>query len=605
MTKRQFTPSTTRFAVMIAIFCLLGAVLAGRLFQVQIMMHEHFLVKAETQYGLVRTVPADRGAIKTSDGYDLAGTQPAYMVYVSPRLIKDPSETATKIIDALELPKEENSAQATGSAVVDDKGKRIKQLTNILSNEQRDYAQIARKIDISQKQKLEALDIPGLGFQAEEKRYYPEGTLASQVLGFVGSDSKGNDKGYYGIEGYFDRELRGKDGTIALQKDAAGNPIPVGTYHQQPVEPGATITLTINRSLQYMVEQKLKAGVEEKGAESGSAILMEPDTGRILAMANYPTYNPSDWQDAEVYKKQLFRNSAIQDNYEPGSVMKSFTTATGLELGIITPQSTFDSHPYKVGDHTITTADHKYWGESTVTAMLEHSDNTVAAQIGMKIGRDNFLTWLHKIGLDRPTGITLEGEASGQTPLRQDWLPITVATASFGQGVSVTPLQLLEMMATIANDGVQMKPTIIQSIDHNGRTTTVKPESVGRVYSQKTTDQMTAMLKEVVEKGEFHRLALQGYRLAGKTSTSQIPIQTGGYDPNNVITTFVGYAPAEQPKFIMLVKLNKPKVLNSAVTVVPVWMNMATELFRYYGIAPEKIEPTPPAAPTPTPVYIP
>ena len=608
MAKRKPSFAKWRFVAVGGLFVLAGLALAVRLFQIQVMQHESFVVEAQVQYGTAKQVPATRGTIRSADGFDLAGTQPAYLIWADPQIVEHPKEDARKVLQVLadEAAAQEPPPQSTASASKkDDLNKRVSDLADLLDDEQRRWVSIARKVDASVADKVRDLKIKGIYFDSDEKRFYPEGTLASQVLGFVGSDSEGNDHGYYGIEGYFDRELRGKDGWIELEKDTAGNPIPVGTYQTQPVQQGADITLTINRGLQFILEQKLKEGVEKNHASAGSVILMEPSTGRILTMANYPTYNPGDWQLPNVQKDQLYRNAAIQDIYEPGSVMKSFTVATGLELGILTPDSTYTSAPYKVGDHTITTADHKYWGTATVTEMLQHSDNTGAAQFGMKIGRDNFLTWLHKIGMDRPTGITLEGEANSIIPNPEDWLPITLATASFGQGVSVTPLQLLQMMTTIANDGVQMKPTIIQSIEKDGRTVDVKPETVGRIYSSETSGKMTEMLQQVVHKGEFHRLALQQYHIAGKTSTAQIPIP-GGYDPNNVITTFVGYEPAEDPKFIMLVKLNKPSIHNSALTVVPVWMEMAKDLFRHFGIAPVPTPtPDPKATPTPRPTYIP
>src|SRR5690606_20469831 len=329
--------------------------------------------------------------------------------------------------------------------------------------------------------------------------------------------------------------------------------------------------------------------VERYKAESGSVIVMEPKTGRILVMANYPTYNPGEWLNEEVQKNQWFKNRAISDAYEPGSVMKTFTAATGINLGLFGPNSLYESEPYKVGIHTITTANGKYFGTSTLTDMLTHSDNTGAAQFAAKIGQEKFLKALHEIGLDRPTGITLEGEGQSIIPYAGDWLPITLATAAFGQGISVTPLQLLQVMATVANDGVQMKPTILQSVVKEGSAIDVKPEEVGRIFSSEASETVVSMLEQVVKNGEFRRLALQGYGIAGKTSTSQIPI-AGGYDPDDTITTFVGFAPAHEPEFIMLAKLDRPEINNSAETVVPVWMDMAKELFSYYGIGPEESE---------------
>ncbi len=583
-----------RYNLLFAVIAVACVTLVAKLFQVQVMQHEIFLARAEEQYGDAIIVPAKRGTIKSSDGFDLATTQPAYLITANPKLIANPDQAAAGIVEALHSDEVEDAklSNQTNFDNLEDKPQAPKtkqeelaELTEVLSDTSRSWVLIGRKIEKDIADKIKALNIPGIDFRTDQKRFYPEGTLASHVLGFVGKDREGDDHGYYGIEGYFNRDLSGKDGRIVLERDAVGNPIPVGKYVSQPVENGATITLTINRSLQYLLEQKLKTGVEHNHAESGSVIVMEPSTGRILVMANYPTYNPGNWLDPEVQEHQWFKNRAISDAYEPGSVMKSFTAALGIDLGIFSPDSHYVSEPFKVVDHTITTANGHYYGDSTLTDMLVHSDNTGAAQFAMKIGQEKFIKALHDIGLDRPTGITLEGEGQSIIPYPNDWLPITLATAAFGQGIAVTPMQLLQVESTIANDGIQMKPTILASVEQNGKRKVVEPEKVGQIFSQETSDKMVNILTEVVKRGEFHRLALQGYGIAGKTSTSQIPIP-GGYDPDHTITTFVGFAPAEDPKFIMLVKLDKPSINNSAETVVPVWMDMVKDLFSFYGIGP-------------------
>ena len=583
--------------IAIGLCCL---VLVGKLFHIQIIQHAHYTALAEQQYGEERIIPSIRGTIKSSDGFDLATTQPAYLISANPQLLKDPVKAARDIVEALHS-QDDKKSRVTKSSNFDDlddapaptktKEQEIADLTKALSDKNRAWVLIGRKIEKEIADEIKKLELPGMDYKQDPKRFYPEGTLASHVLGFVGKDTEGNDHGYYGIEGYFNRDLTGKDGRIVMERDATGNPIPIGNYVTQPVVNGSTITLTINRSLQYLLEEKLKQGVEDNHAEAGSVIVMEPDTGRILVMANYPTYDPGNWMEKEVQEKQLFKNRAISDTYEPGSVMKAFTAATGIDLGLFGPKSTYVSEPYKVYDHTITTADRRYYGVSTLTDMLIRSDNTGAAQFAMEIGQDKFLEAIHEIGLDRPTGITLEGEGQSIIPYANNWLPITLATAAFGQGISVTPIQLLESMATIANGGVQMKPTILSSVEQNGRTTEVKPEKVGRIFSQETSDQVVDMLYEVVKKGEFRRLATQGYGIAGKTSTSQIPI-AGGYDPDDTITTFVGFAPAHNPEFIMLAKLDRPAITNSAETVVPMWMDMAKDLFNFYGIGPEDTSQT-------------
>lgn len=578
-----------RHSLLAGLFSIAFIVLVLRLGYIQIVQHQRYLAQAEVQYGLTREIPATRGTIKSSDGFDLAATQPAYLIYANPKQIEQPQLAARQIVDILNQDAKQKEAIQTPADHKPTQAQTRYSYDTVLAQLQqsdKQWVALARKIDQTKVDQITKLQIKGIDFQAEQKRYYPEGTLASQVLGFVAQDNQGNDRGYYGIEDYFNRDLSGRSGKMAFDQDPSGNPIPVGNYQSVPAQDGKTITLTLNRGLQYLLEKKLAEGVERNHAESGSVIVMEPSTGRLLVMANNPTFDPANI--ASVTDAKVFKNLSITDSYEPGSVIKTFTMATGIEEGVLTPSSTYLSAPYKVGDHTITTANHKYFGpNTTATKMLEASDNTGAAQFAMRIGRDKFIAAIDRVGLNRVTGVTLVGEAAGSIPSAKDWLPITLATASFGQGISVTPLQLLQMMATIANDGLQMKPTIIESVSDSSGTTQVQPEHVGRIFSSQTASTVRHMLADVVVNGEFRRLALQGYGIAGKTSTSQIPIP-GGYDPNHTITTFVGFAPADNPKFIMLAKLDKPRTNNSAETVVPLWMDMAKEIFNYYGISPQK-----------------
>ncbi len=580
-------PNKTRYAVILGVFAAIGLALLVRLAYIQVVMHPQFLAKAEQQYGISREIPAIRGTIKSADGFELASTQPAYLIYAEPQRIENSQQTATDLADILNADSSQTDAASTTpnspTPIPTPAKYTVATIKQQLEQKDRKWVAIARKIDPVKIEQIKAKQLKGIDFQSEQKRYYPEGSLASQILGFVSQNDQGQDQGYYGIEGYFDHDLRGRDGKTVYDRDPQGNPIPVGNYASTPAVNGKTITLTINRGLQYLLEAKLKSGVEKNSAEAGSFILMEPQTGKILAMANYPTFDPSNI--AAVDDAKLFKNSIISDTYEPGSVIKSFTVATGIDSNIFNPNSTYLSAPYKVGDHTITTANKKYSGpNSTVTHMLETSDNTGAAQFALKIGRDKFLEAIHRVGFDRVTGITLQGETQGYIPPAKDWLPVTLATASFGQGISVTPIQLLQMMATIANQGKQMKPTIIESVQQGDQITTVQPEQISQVYSTQTTKTVVEMLKQVVKNGEFRRLALQGYDIAGKTSTSQIAVE-GGYDQDNTITTFVGFAPAVNPRFIMLAKLDKPRIDNSAETVVPMWMDMAKDIFQHYGIA--------------------
>lgn len=579
-----------RFLILLFFACLIF-----KFFKIQVLAHAEYSSIATKQHWVGREIPAERGKILMSDGFTLAIDINTYLLYSIPPKVNDSKATAEKLIDVIGF---ETKAE-TEEDRKQDKEKATRQLEDKLNQKKLQWIALARKLDAMEKAKIESLSLEGIGFEKEFTRFYPEGKTASHVLGFVGSDEQGNKVGYYGIEGYFDGILKGLSGVLSEEQDPVGRPIPVGDYIPLLAENGQDVVLTLNHELQYLIEKKLKEGVERYDAKSGSVIILDPASGEILAMANYPDYSPQDWEkwanddfaEGEIkdkYRigKDVFQNSAIAKVYEPGSVFKPFTMSAGIETGKITPETTFESKPIEIQGYVIRTWNDKYFGEESMSEVLQHSDNTGAAWLALQLGVDTVYDYFKKYHLGEKIDIKLEDEEEGLVKPKDEWMPIDLATAAFGQGISVTPLQLISAYQVIANNGIYNRPQIVKEIRGEDKTTTYKSPPPERIISEETAKTLVDMLTSVVEKGEFKFAVLPGYKIAGKTGTAQIP-RNGTYDPNKTDCTFVGFAPASEPKFLMLVKLEEPTASTySAETAVPLWMNIVKELFVYYGVPP-------------------
>ncbi len=605
----RITLSSYSFRVLILKMGILFFFLAliFKLYQLQIVDHNRFVALAEKQHWIGREIPAKRGQILTSDGFALATNVPAYLIYGVPREIKERHETARIMVETLGYESKLGlEDQADLEKIEEEKKSILKDMEEMLSQEELLYVPIANKQSEEIKIKLEGNNLPGIYFEQDYKRYYPEDKLASQVLGFVGKNDRGEDQGYYGIEGYFNGELKGIVGRVALEKDALGRPIPMGEYVPVGKDDGQDIVLTINRELQYMVENKLKAGVEKYGAEDGNVTIIDPKTGKVLAMASYPSYKPADWQswtkdysdkkeeeltDEEKQKKKygvkVFSNLPVAQVYEPGSVFKPVTVSIALNKEKINKETLIESAPFPILEFTIRTWNDKYYGPSTPGEILQHSDNTGMARISEMIGLDDFYSGLDQYGFLEKTGIELEDEDSGWINLRDEWMKVDLATAAFGQGISVTPIQMLQAYTAFTNDGVMKQPYIVEEIRSGEVSQSLTPKAGIPVISEQTADDVVDLLVSVVEKGEFKFAVLKGYKIAGKTGTAQIAVN-GVYDTAQTNCTFIGFAPAADPKFLMLVKLTRPTASTySAETAVPLWMDIAKDLFVYFCIAPE------------------
>lgn len=607
--------STGRISFLKVCFSFAALAIFLRLAQIQIFFHDYFLALAEQQHWAKVVIPAARGEILTDDGFSLAANEEAYLVYAVPQEVENAPETAEKLVEAFLVcarPEGENAEDAGWQAQFlntmflggekenmegkeDVKEKVIESIEVSIKNTDLFWVPIAHRISLKQREEIEKLNLSGVHFESEQKRSYPEGSLAAHILGFVGKNEEGKDQGYFGLEGFYDGDLSGVQGFVSREQDAEGKPIPVGGFKEVPPQDGRWLVLTINRELQYMLEKNLKAGVERYGADSGTVILMEPQTGAILAMANYPNYSPESWeenlQETDISKIESYKNLAISENYEPGSVLKVLTMSAALETGVVTPKTTYeDEGAVEIGGYKIRTWDNKYHGTIDMAQILQLSNNTGACWVGRQLGLENYWEFLKKFALGEKTGVDLEGEDKGIVKEKGEWREIDLVTASFGQGIAVTPIQLASIFATIANNGIRVKPYLVKEIRDGERIIEMASQESRSVISAKTARIMKDMLKSVIEKGEFRwfikHAGLEKYDFAGKTGTAQVP--EGGRYTNKTQVTFVGFAPTYQTKFVLLVKLANPKSSTySAETAVPLWLEMAKELFVYFGIAPK------------------
>ncbi|MDO8573318.1 MAG: penicillin-binding protein 2 [Candidatus Daviesbacteria bacterium] len=541
-----------------------------RLFYWQVIKAEYLQSQAEKQYFRDVEIEAVRGSILFSDGSVLASSNPSFDLYGLPKEI-DPDQkikvsyTLAKIL--LEKP-EDIDALA---------GELVNKLEQDLY-----WVPLKKKISIDQKKEIEKLNIEGIGFNQASSRFYPEGSSSAHLLGFVNSDGKGN----FGLEGAYDGELRGIAGTVRSEKDAMGLPIMIGNFFTNEARDGKDLVLNIDRTAQFIVENSLKKGMEKFGAKSGSVIVMDPKTGGILALVAYPAYDQLKYFD---YPKEFYRDPVVADQYEPGSTFKVLVMSAALNEDAVSPDTKCDacSGPVSLGGFVIRTWNNKYQPGITMKEVIIHSDNTGMVFMAKKLGLDKFYSYIQSFGFGGPADIDLQDESSPEIRPKVEWREIDMATASFGQGIAVTPIQMVRAVSAIANGGNLMEPHIVAKIkDENGRVFEIKPKVIRKVIKDTTAAEVKEMMVAAVEEGEAKYLKLAGFKIAGKTGTAQIPV-AGHYDKDKTIASFVGFAPADNPKFVMLVRYDEPSSsIFGAETAAPTFFEIARQLLLYYKIAP-------------------
>lgn len=573
-----------RISFLLSCFVVFGCLIITRLYYWQVVAGEELAAAAEGQYQVSFEIPAKRGQILASDGFPLATTEEAYLVFASiPDLKESFTEIASKLAPILV---DEEEATPGGKLSTEDSLLAMEQLLKErLNRTDLNWVPLKHKISREIKGEIERLLIEGIGFEEEQKRSYPEGSSSAHLLGFVGQDINGRDKGYFGLEGYYDLELKGKAGVVRREKDAAGRPILVGQFEDEEQHHGRDLLTTVDRSVQYIIERELTEGLEHYGASSGSVVVMKPD-GAILAMTGLPAYDPVRYQQ---YEKEFYSNPNVAFSYEPGSAFKIAVMSAALNEGVVKPETRCDqcSGPRVIANYVIKTWNEEYFPDCTMVEVIEHSDNVGMVFVGEKLGIEKLVEYLKKFGLGEKTGIDLEDELTPDLRPNGDWKLIDLATASFGQGIALTPIQMTRIAATIANDGRLVRPYLVKQIIGDGKKIEIEPKIEGEVISLATAKVMTEMMVNAVDNGEAKWAKPPGYRIAGKTGTAQIPV-AGHYDEEKTIASFVGFAPADNPRFVMLVTLREPSSSPwGSETAAPLWFDIAKELFNYYGILSE------------------
>lgn len=578
-----------RIRIFQILIIVVAIVIVARLFYWQFIAN---IASNIDDFKLNSEIPASRGELFTQDGYPIVANQEAFLLYAKPAdITKSPKEIAKTISPFLISEKYSTPGASLSEAENKQKEREIKEkeeeMVDKLENKALLWVQLARKIPKETKEKIESQSIKGFGFERDEKRLYPEASMAAQVLGFVGFDKFGRDIGYFGLEGFWDLTLKGKAGSLGGEKDPLGLPILVGAYKRiEPIK-GGDLYLSIDRSIQFIVEKSLSKAVEKYGAKDGSVIVQDPKTGQILAMATSPTYNPALRQE---YEEKVYKNPVVADTFEPGSIFKPVVMASALDLGLVEPQSkcNFCYGPKKVANYEVSTWNKKYYPDSTMTEVIQHSDNVGMTFVSEKLGIDKFYSYITKFGFGKISGIDLQEEASGFLRPKNEWGEIDLATASFGQGIAVTPIQMVQAISAIANGGKLVNPRVTVKVKDKDDEKSIKLKEEKQVISPKTAAQITEMMVNAVEKGEARVFAPKGYRIAGKTGTAQIPV-AGHYDPNKTIASFIGFAPADDPTFVMMVRFTEPSSSPfGSETAAPTFFEIAKEIFNLRGIPPGK-----------------
>lgn len=546
-----------------------------RLFYWQVIKADFLQAKGENQHFKETAVEAERGKIFFADGAILAASNPTFSLYGLPKVI--PQEEKLKMSYLLAKIFADDPSQIDAEA---------KDLLNSLEQDLY-WVPIKKGLDLKTKKQIEDLKLIGIGFNTISGRFYPEGSSSAHLLGFVGSDAKGGQKGYFGLEGFYEGELKGTPGFLRHEKDALGLPILIGKFLTNEVNNGKDLLLNIDRSVQFTVEEVLKQGLERYGVKAASAIVMDPKTGGILALASFPSYDPAKYFN---FPGDYYKNPIVADSYEPGSTFKVLVMAAALNEDVVKPETTCDicSGPIQLGGFAIRTWNNKYYPQTSMKDVIIHSDNTGMVFVGQKLGLDKFRSYLESFGFGESSDIDLQDESSPDIRPKNEWREIDLATASFGQGIAITPIQMIVAVASIANGGYLMEPHVVREIKDEKTTFEMKPKVIRQVIKENTAKIMTEMMVKAVDEGEAKWVKPKGFKIAGKTGTAQIPV-AGHYDPNKTIASFVGFAPADNPKFVMLVRYDQPSTSPyGSETAAPTFFEIARELFNYYKIAPSE-----------------
>lgn len=568
------------------LFIVLGGlflIITVRLFFLMIINGDFYKKLAAGAQEIYAELIPKRGEIYTQDSrtgekFPLALNKDTYLMYADTRQIKTETD-AKNILDTL-------------TNIFQYDGVRTSTLWVSLNKRTDPYEPIEKKVEQDKMEQVKALKLPGIAFVKVPARFYPEGNLASSVIGFVSNNDHDQEVGKYGLEGYFQKELAGVEGELTGTKSARGGWIPFDTrlFLSSEAQDGEDVILTLDRTVQYYACERLRQGMFEYNATSASLVILDPYTGAIRAMCSLPDFNPNNF--GEVSDIRAYNNSTIFTPYEPGSIFKPVTMAAALNEGLINPYSPFHDPGVRADlcKTPIRNAENKAYNDTDMTRVLEDSINTGMIYVSERLGTSRFRDYVEKFGFGVKAGIELDTEVAGNIESlnknkKSNKIDCYTATASFGQGLTVTPLQMAVSYGAIANGGVLMSPYIVDEIiSSSGKVVKTKPKEVHRVISEHTASMLSGMLVNVVEKGHAKLAKSDQYYIAGKTGTAQIP-GPGGYTADT-IHSFVGFAPVEHPKFVMIVKYEKPERKYAESTAVPVFSDISNFLLQYYGVMP-------------------
>lgn len=555
----------SRLAVLAAVFVLWAVAITARLVYLQVVSHEDLVARAERQYLRTITAPAKRGDIFDRNGRLLAYSVDADTIYAVPSEIADPGKVATALCGVLDgCDRKDREALAArlsrGGA----------------------FAYVRRRVTPAEARRVAGLELEGIGFMRESKRFYPNRELAAHLLGFAGLDNVGLS----GVEASYDKTVRGRDGTLLVQTDARGRAF--SRLERSPTV-GGSIELTIDEQLQFIAERELRAGVQQHRADAGTAVVMDPKTGEILAMANYPTFNPNAYGDANQNAR---RNRAIQDLYEPGSTFKIVTASAALEERLFSPAEVIDVSAglIRFGRRVINDM-HRY-GPLSFTDVLVKSSNVGAIKIGARVGADRMGMYVRRFGFGRGTSRDFQGESPGIV-----WSNLNdsaLASVSMGYQVGVTPLQMVTAASAVANGGTIYEPRLVRAISQDGVRTVIKPNAVRSAVKPETAATLTAIMEAVVERGTATRAKVPGYTVAGKTGTAD-KLVNGRYSPSQQNVSFVGFVPSRNPALAIIVMIDSPRdgADTGGVVAAPIFQRIAEDSLRYLGVPPN-LKPQPP-----------
>ncbi|HNY35792.1 MAG TPA: penicillin-binding protein 2 [Candidatus Pacearchaeota archaeon] len=564
--------SNLRINIVMVIVFLIGGIVLSRLFYLQIDQGEYYKAMAQGQQTSLSETQGERGEVTFKNGEMLAMTEKEPYLFISPEEIKEKESTAQILAEKI--------------------GKDASSLLSLMSKEGSYYEILEENIDKTKSDEISELGLDGVHIGYKTKRYYPQEETASQIIGFINQEGLGQ----YGLESYYDKQIKGESTISKTEKNPWSF---LFKLSEKESLDGASLELTIDYNIQYMAEKLLNEGVKKYDAEGGEIIVMDPNTGAIIAMAQNPNFNPNNYERATM---ESFQNSCIQKLFEPGSIFKPITMSMAINEKVVTPDTVFDDKlGYALyGKYKVYNYSEKAWGKVTMTEVLQNSINTGVMYAESLIGNTKFYNYLKSFGFFEGTGIDLSGEISSKNNQLSEALKnnnsnnTSFPNTAFGQGIGITPLQMIRAFSAAINGGILYKPYVVETITTANGTKKIEPTVLKEnVISPETSTTLKSMLTNVVEKGFGHLAKVPGYWIGGKTGTSQVPytslgINKAGYS-DHTWQTFMGFAPAFDPKFIILVKLNNPTATKtSEYSAVPIFHDLAKYIFDYWQIPPER-----------------